>query len=333
MLLLVGNPTAQSGRNRDRIDKARALMDAAGVAHEFLATRPGGATVADVAAALTTGRFHTVVSMGGDGTFREVAAGVIRSGTDIPMGMLPTGTANDQGRSFGLSAAPSALEHNLSVIADGYAAPLDAGRITSFDDGDNPVGVEWFFDSMGWGLSARVLKVRNEDRELVSNVPILRALYRDQLVYAGAIVQALLAGYVDEQRFEAEVITPEGRVFYEGLTDLILKNTRIYAGAWVFDATSSPEDGEMELVPMMGRDELLARLVLDNEQVPVNTADVNPVIPFTPIVRATSFFIRPRERPGAAAVDVQIDGEEFPTATAYRVEVVRHALRILIPRP
>ena len=333
MLLLVGNPTAQSGRNRDRIDKARVLMDAAGLTHDFLATRPGGQTIADVAEQLGTGRYTAVVAMGGDGTFREVAAGLLRSGTGLPMAMLPTGTANDQGRSYGLSAAPSALEHNVAVLADGYTAPLDGGRITSYDDLDNPIGEDWFFDSMGWGLSARVLKVRNEDREIVSNVPILRALYRDQLVYAGAIVQALLAGYVDEQRFEAEVITPEGRVFYEGLTDLILKNTRVYAGAWVFDATASPEDGEMELVPMMGRDELLARLVINNEQVPVNTDDVDKVLPFTPIVRSRSFFIRPRERAGATAVDAQIDGEEFPTATAYRVEVVRHALRIIIPRP
>lgn len=333
MFLLVGNPTAQSGKNRERIDRARAAMAARGLVHEFLATRPGGRTVGDVAEALAGGRYHTAVAMGGDGTFREVAAGVIRSGTRTRLGMLPTGTANDQGRSFGLSAAPAALEHNIDVLAEGYAAPLDGGRITSFDDLDNVLGEDWFFDSMGWGLSARVLKVRNEDREIVSNVPILRALYRDQLVYAGAIVQALLAGYVDEQRFEAEVITPEGRVFYEGLTDLILKNTRVYAGAWVFDETASPEDGAMELVPMMGRNELLTRLVVNNEQVPVNAPDLDPVLPFTPIVRASSFFVRPVERPGAAAVDAQIDGEEFPTATAYRVDVVRHALDLIIPRP
>jgi diacylglycerol kinase family enzyme len=332
MFLLVGNPTSQSGRNRERIDRARTIMDGSGLRHDFLPTSAGGLTISDVTIALRTRRYDAVVAMGGDGTFREVAAGVIRSGVDVPMGMLPTGTANDQGRSFGLSASPSALAANIAVLAAGYTAPLDAGRITSYDDLDNATGQDWFFDSLGWGLSARVLKVRNEDRQIVSNVPILRALYRDQLVYAGAIVQALLAGYLDEQRFEAEVVTPEGNLFYEGLTDLILKNTRYYAGAWIFDDTASPEDGAMELVPMMGRNQLFARLVVNNEQIPVNAPDVEPVLPLAPIVRATSFFVRPRERAGATAVDVQIDGEEFPTAAAYRIEVVRHALRIIIPR-
>ena len=38
--------------------------------------------------------------------------------------MLPTGTANDQGKSFGLAAGPDALATNVAVIAAG--APIYA---------------------------------------------------------------------------------------------------------------------------------------------------------------------------------------------------------------
>lgn len=331
MLLLVGNPTAQSGRNAERIDAARRLLSQHGLVHDLLATSPGGGTVRDVATRLATGQYDTVVAMGGDGTFNEVARGLLQSGLDLPMGLLPTGTANDQGRSFGMSSAASALPRNVEVLAARHEAPLDAGRVTSFDLLDNPTRTDWFFDSMGWGLSARVLRVRNEDRELVSHVPLLRELYRDQLVYAGAVLQAFLAGYVDEHFFEAEVTTADGVRFLSGLTDLIVKNTRYYAGMWIFDETASPEDGEMELVPLRGRNELIARALAHHELTPVVSTPLDPLFKLSPITRASSFHLRILDRPMAAPVEAQIDGEEFPAAASYRIEVVRHAIRLIVP--
>lgn len=331
MHLLVGNPSAQSGKNAQRIDDARRQMVAHGLTHDFLATTPGGGTIRDVAARLSTGEYEAVVAMGGDGTFREVAIGLIDSGAKVPMGILPTGTANDQGRSFGLSAAPSALERNVGVIAAGHRAPIDGGRVTGFDVLDNPTGTDWFFDSMGFGLSARVLRLRNEDRSIVSGIPILREVYRDQLVYAGAVLQAFLAGYIDEYFFEAEVTTPQGVQFLTGLTDLIVKNTRYYAGMWIFDETSSPEDGQMELVPLRGRNELIARALAHHELAPLLQIPFEPVLKLSPITRAERFRIRILDRPMAAPVETQVDGEEFAQSTTYDVEVVRHALELLVP--
>ena len=102
-VLLVGNPTAQSGKNQERIERAARLLEKRGFRVELLATRPNGLTTADVRERLAHEPFEIVVYMGGDGTFREVAAGLYESSKvgSVPLGMLPTGTANDQGRSFG----------------------------------------------------------------------------------------------------------------------------------------------------------------------------------------------------------------------------------------
>ena len=62
--------------------------------------------------------------------------------------------------------------------------------MTALDFVDQEVGRSWFFDSLGWGISPKILRMRNEDRRLVSGIPILRELYRDQLVYAGAVLRA-----------------------------------------------------------------------------------------------------------------------------------------------
>ena len=332
MQLLVANPTAQSGRNAGRIDEARRLLTTAGVDHDFLPTRAAGKTVDDVAKALSGGAYTAVISMGGDGTFAEVAKGLLKSGVDVPMAMIPTGTANDQGKSFGMESGESDLARNVQVVAEGHTAPLDAGRVTAFGSLDDELATDHFFDSAGWGFSALVLRMRNEDRRLVGGVPILRELYRDQAVYAGAVVRAIALSTVQEQPFEARVTTPAGSVYFEGLTDLIVKNTRIYAGAWVLDTSASPEDGEMEMIPFRGREELLKRGVVHHEQVPINESDLAAAgIPLSTVIRSPWFDIQLYARPLGQAPEAQLDGEEWVRAERYRISVLRHAIRLVVP--
>ncbi len=332
MQLLVGNPTAQSGRNARRIDEARRLLHLAGVDHDFLPTRPAGQTVADVARALSGGAYTAVIAMGGDGTFAEVAKGLLRAGATIPLAMLPTGTANDQGKSFGMESSAAALPRNVEIVAAGHTTPFDAGRITAYGAVDDELGQDYFFDSAGWGFSALVLRMRNEDRKLVGGIPLLRELYRDHAVYAGAVVRALALSAVHEQPFEAEVHTSAGATFFEDLLDLVVKNTRVYAGSWVLDPTGSPEDGEMDLVPFRGREEMITRSVVHLEQVPLQERHLAAVgRPLSEGLRSSWFDVHLRPRPLAQAPEAQLDGEEWIRAERYRIDVIRHALRLVVP--
>ena len=108
--VLVANPTAQSGKAAEWIRHARALLDEAGLDHRFVPTQAHGATVEQVRRLIDDGGARVVIYMGGDGTFAEVAKGILASAhaAATAMGMLPTGTANDQGKSFGLSAGRGA---------------------------------------------------------------------------------------------------------------------------------------------------------------------------------------------------------------------------------
>src|SRR5689334_17600206 len=86
--VLVANPTAHSGRAADGIRHARALLDDAHVAHKFVATEPEGATIDRVREAIDDGGARVIIYMGGDGTFAEVAKGILGSkhAADIAMG-------------------------------------------------------------------------------------------------------------------------------------------------------------------------------------------------------------------------------------------------------
>jgi diacylglycerol kinase family enzyme len=330
--LLVGNPTAQSGKNAERIEQAVRGLGAAGVTSDVLATLPAGATIPAVAERLRGSSYRCVIAMGGDGTFREVASGLLESGRseDVAMAMLPTGTANDQGRSFGLDAGEGALERNLEVLVAGRETRLDAGKMVT------PGRSAWFFDSAGWGISARVLRARNEDRALIDeHAPLLKALYRDHLVYAGALMRVFLESYVVDDTFHAE-IEAEGadgqRFVLDGLTDLIVKGTRVYGGAWVFDRTSRHDDGLFEIVPFRGKLDWMSKAIVDLDGNPVteellNAVGVEHSHPFR-FARATVHLTWPA---AGAAPAAQIDGEELPVCDQATIEVVPRAIRLVVP--
>jgi diacylglycerol kinase family enzyme len=331
--LLVANPTAQSGRNAERIERARDWLSAHGVACDLLPTLPQGKTIDATREALDRGEHRVVIAMGGDGTFREVAAGLLASARceDVALGMLPTGTANDQGKSFGLDATDDALEKNLAVIVAKHETRLDAGKIRALDAAGNVLASTAFFDSAGWGISARVLAVRNADRKVVEGIDVLRDVYRDQLVYAGAFVRTFLESYVVSDKFDAVVDADGVRHELVGLTDLVVKATRIYAGAWVFDRTSAHGDGLFEVVPFQGKRDWTSKAIVSLDGNPLTDEMLAAVgVEHSKGFRAASLriaFARPKDVAHAS----QIDGEEWVASDRVEIDVVKQAIRLIVP--
>jgi diacylglycerol kinase family enzyme len=331
--LLVGNPTAQSGKNQERIDRALGLLRDAGLDAALLPTLPEGGTVAAVRRALEAdAACRVVIAMGGDGTFREVAAGLYTSAARerVALGMLPTGTANDQGKSFGMEAVPAALDRNVDVIRQGHETRLDVG-VYRAGGGAEP---DYFFDSAGWGLSARVLAQRNKDRAFVETLGPLKEIYRDHAVYAGAFLKTFLESYIIDDKLRVEATLDGQRVELDGLTDLVVKNTRVYAGAWVLDRTSKHDDGAFELVPFRGKRDWTSKAIVDLDGNPITEEMLNEIgVEHSKPLRASSMELAIFDPPGGAPLAAQIDGEEWPASPRVRIDVVPRGLRLLVPAP
>lgn len=331
--LLVANPTAQSGRAQKQIDEALVILKGAGIAADLVATQPEGKTIAAVQEALTAGSYRVVIAMGGDGTFREVAAGLYTSGRreDVVLGMLPTGTANDQGRSFGLEHDEDALERNIDVIRAGRETRLDVGIYRA---GDENAPADYFFDSCGWGLSARVLAQRNKDRAAVEALGPLKELYRGQAVYAGAFLKKFLESYVIDDKFRVVGSLDGQRLELDGLTDLIVKNTRVYASAWVLDDTAHHDDGIFELVPFVGKLDWTSKAIRDLDVVPLNEGMLEDIgLEHSKTLRASTMDLTFVEHEGGAPLATQLDGEEWPADHHVHIQVVKQGLRLIVPEP
>ena len=330
--VLVANPTAQSGKAAEWIRTARALLDEAQVPHRFVPTEPAGRTIHRVRDAIDGGA-RVAIYMGGDGTFAEVAKGIFASQhpTRCAMGMLPTGTANDQGKSFGLDGGPGSLERNVSVIAAGETVGCDVGLLIVERD-QKEIHRDLFFDSFSAGLGAASLETRNRDRERVGRIPGLGAIYRDQLVYAGAVLQRLVESYVVDIKFDLDAIVDGVVHSFEGLLDVIVKNTKVFGGEWVFDPDIESDDGKLELVPVAGRRDLGAKLIGGLRRSPVGVDDLAALgIEHAAPIAGSRFELVVRTAGGNLPA-AQIDGEEIPAGDRYYIDVAPRALRLIVPR-
>ncbi len=98
--------------------------DFQGSAYEpFIRLTTGPRDAMDVAQRLA-GQFDLVVCRGGDGTLNETINGVLRSGTDVPIGYIPAGTTNDFAKSNGIPFDPEAA---IRLILQGEPTPQDVG--------------------------------------------------------------------------------------------------------------------------------------------------------------------------------------------------------------
>lgn len=329
--MLFANPTAASGKAADWVRHARALLDEVNVPHRFVATEPEGRTIDRVREVIDQDGVRLVIYMGGDGTFAEVAKGLLGSAhaSEVVMGMLPTGTANDQGKSFGLSAGPGSLERNVKVIAAGEIVGCDVGRLIVERD-RKELHRDMFFDSFSIGFGAASLETRNRDRERVGRIPGLGMLYRDQLVYAGALLQRLAESYVVDIKFDLEAVIDGTVHSFENLLDVIVKNTKIFGGEWVFDPTIESDDGKFELVPITGRRDFGTKMLGNLRRSPVGIDDLAALgFQHAAPVAGSQFILDVRGNPLPSS---QCDGEELPAGDHYRIEVVPRALRLIVPR-
>ena len=330
-ILLFGNPTAQSGKAAAYLERAITQLEARGVEATLIHTEPEGRTVGVVTRAIEDRAPDVVVYMGGDGTFNEVARGILASPRRPPLGMLPMGTANDQGRSFGLRPGAKAIDANLDVVLEGHVSWIDVGEVDVLDPDGATIERTHFFDCVGWGMSPEILAQRNRDRERVGKIPILRELYRDQAIFMGAALDRFLASFTEPTKFDAEIVCDGEAHRYEGLTDLFINNTPIYAGEWLPDPDARADDGRMELVPMQSRRDWISKSIRDLTVFPLSQEELDVIGVTHSEGFAGASFDLTLHRPEREQVPGQLDGEEWRSGARFRVEVLANALPLITP--
>jgi YegS/Rv2252/BmrU family lipid kinase len=151
--LVIVNPKSAAGSTRENWAGTAADLRAHFGPFSVAFTKAAGDGIEIAKRAARAGRSF-VIACGGDGTINEVANGILRSGKDTELGVLPSGTGGDFRRTIGM---PLGSREAAAALRDGVTKQIDVGKATFRDHNEREVS-RYFLNVSSVGLAADVIK-------------------------------------------------------------------------------------------------------------------------------------------------------------------------------
>jgi diacylglycerol kinase (ATP) len=126
------NPYSNRWNSQKRWSEAESVLKAAGVDFDLAVSEKKGQIV-ELAEQAVLEKFSPVIVAGGDGSMGDAANGLMRAAQSTkgklpPLGIMPTGSANDLAYALGL---PTDLDEAARVIAAGKTRAMDLGKLNN----------------------------------------------------------------------------------------------------------------------------------------------------------------------------------------------------------
>lgn len=151
--LIIVNPKSASGSTRDKWSATASDLRAHFGPFQVAFTKAAGDGIDLARKAADAGR-RFIIACGGDGTINEVANGILRSGKDVELGVLPSGTGGDLRRTLGM---PQTNREAAAALRDGVTERIDVGKVTFYDHDGSEV-TRYFLNVSSAGLAAKIIK-------------------------------------------------------------------------------------------------------------------------------------------------------------------------------
>ena len=163
------------------------------------------------------GQVDSVVLGGGDGTLNSAASALVHS--NITLGIVPLGTANDLARTLNI---PANIEEACSIILQGHTSAIDVGQVND----------QYYFNVANIGLGVEVKKALSEQSKK----------WWGSLSYAGAA----LAAFRRQQPFKVEIRSEHHKLVMRTI-QVAVGNGRFYGGGMAIHENASITDNYLNL--------------------------------------------------------------------------------------
>lgn len=151
--LVIVNPKSAGGNTREKWSATASDLRAHFGPFSVAFTKSQGDGIAIAERAAKSGR-DFIIACGGDGTINEVANGILNSGVDAELGVLPSGTGGDFRRTLGM---PNGHREAAAALRDGETKRIDVGRVT-FKGHDGEDIRRYFLNVSSAGLAADIIQ-------------------------------------------------------------------------------------------------------------------------------------------------------------------------------
>lgn len=157
--LVIVNPKSAGGSTKDSWASKASDLRAHFGAFQVAFTKKAGDGMELAKRHSENGR-KFIIACGGDGTINEVANGILQSGKETEMGILPSGTGGDFRKTLNI---PQETRKAARVLQSGETRKIDVGRVT-FQNFENETIERYFLNVASFGLSAAINeKVKEKD--------------------------------------------------------------------------------------------------------------------------------------------------------------------------
>lgn len=309
--LVIVNPKSASGSTRENwaatAADLRAHFGAFNVA--FTKTQGDGSAIAERYA--KEGR-EFIIACGGDGTINEVANGILRSGVDCELGVLPSGTGGDFRRTLGM---PHTNRDAAAALRDGVTKTIDVGKVT-FDDHEGGKTSRYFLNVSSAGLAAEVIR-RVKSAKVFDWLPV------EQLRGKANFAVSTLQEIVEMEPSILRVKFDDGDEHSLQTIAFCVANSRFFGGGMLIARDAKLDDGLLDIVNI--GDISTARLLINAHTLYRGTlGDLTEV----KVTRARKIEISSADT--SREIHIETDGE-LPGKLPATYEIVPKALRVRIP--
>lgn len=224
-ITLIVNPVSGGGESRRAAGRARVRFEGRGHTVRSIRTRPG-THLPDLARQVVAQGAERVVAVGGDGTVTEIAEGLLSSGREVPVAIIPQGTANVLALNLGI---PRDIDAAIGAALEGQPIKIDVGWVNE----------RLFLISAATGSHAEM--VAAADRRLKSRLGVI--------AYAVAWLKSRRS--LEPSSY---TIAANGHVQHVEATMVQVMNCgAVFQRAWKFAPGISPVDGQLDAIAYRAR--------------------------------------------------------------------------------
>ncbi len=311
--LVIVNPKSAAGATASRWAETASELRAHFGAFQVAFTKAAGdGTNLALRAAAQNRRL--VIACGGDGTINEVANGILQSGKDIELGILPSGTGGDFRRTIGMA---NGVRDAARQLREGTTKTIDVGKVT-FADFAGATVERYFLNVSSFGLSASII-------ERVKTTTGLKWLPHDLLRGKASFALSTLQEVFDLNFTTVRVKIDGGAEKTLNTINFAVANSRFFGGGMKIAPDAAINDGLLDVINI---GDIKTAKILLNAYTLYNGTHLN--LSEVKSTQARRIEISPADK--SVAVHLEIDGE-LPGKLPAVYEIVPRALKIRVPPP
>lgn len=282
-------------------------------AYNVAFTKAAGDGVTLAKRACESGRTF-IIACGGDGTINEIANGILQSGMDVELGIMPSGTGGDFRRTLEMPQSP---REAARALRDGKTKRMDVGRVTFQSHSDKTVS-RYFLNVSSFGLAASIIE-RVKSTKALDWLPL--GSVRGRASFALSTLQEVVG--LDFKTVKVKIDDGDEKLL--NTINFCVANARYFGGGMKIAPDAKINDGFLDIINI--GDIRTAKIILNAYTLYAGThLDLKEV--------KSTLAKRIEVSPASNDTEIHIETDgELPGKLPAVFEVVPSALRVRVPVP